>query len=156
MQKIIETGGGYSRKNRFYRYDSGYKIIQATVQFIRNLYKKHISHNLYKECLNPYKPLCNLMRTSCLPLELSINHFWKIQRQLKVPLTLQFSLPPTELSLNFAYVTGANVHFHIVAAIGPMWAVGTLEGLVGSVGYHVVLEVLTLVAAGETLATNWA
>lgn len=72
-----------------------------------------------------------------------------------MPLAIH-SLPSTKLALNFAPVAGTYVYFHIVAAIGPVWAIRALEWLVGGVGDHVVLEVLALVTAGDTLATNGA
>lgn len=95
------------------------------------------------------------MGTGRLPLELSIDHIRQPQRHVKLPLTVH-SLPELPLLLDFARVAGTNVHFHIVAAIGPVWAVGALERFVGGVGDHVVLEVLALVAAGDDLATDRA
>lgn len=53
-------------------------------------------------------------------------------------------------------VTSANMHFQIITAIGSVRTIGTFEGLVGRMGDHVVLEVLTLVSPADTLATHRA
>lgn len=47
------------------------------------------------------------------------------------------------------------MYFHVITAIGTVWAVGTLEGLVACVRDHVVLEVLTFIPPADYLPTHW-